>query len=259
MKRRVGASASSGPRARSSPRRGDRRRGPVIGSAGNRGGPPIAAILKSQSWDSLRPLFIGLATDTEQAIDRLRRYVALLLEWNRQVSNLISRNDETRILERHLRESLEPARWMAESGALRWVDFGSGAGLPAIPLAIAGVGQHWTLVESRRPKTLFMRKVLLEISLDRNAVVHSRLEELVARVEYRAAFDAFTSRATLRLGPTLDLAAPLVHAGGHAFLWKGSRREDEMRRDTNWSQFWDFEGSMKAGKDGGEISKFIRK
>ena len=37
---------------------------------------------------------------------------------------------------RHLLESVEPAHWLKECGATRWLDFGSGAGLPAIPLAL---------------------------------------------------------------------------------------------------------------------------
>jgi 16S rRNA (guanine(527)-N(7))-methyltransferase RsmG len=220
--------------------------------------PPIAKILEAQGWATLRPLLIGSDTEVDAVIGRLQRFSQLLIEWNRQVSNLISRNDESRLLERHLRESLEPARWMMDTGAQRWIDFGSGAGLPAIPLAIAGVGKHWTLVESRRPKVLFMRKILQDIGLSGLEVVHSRLEEVVRSGSYRAAFDGFTSRATMRLGPTLEMASELVRRDGHAFLWKGSRRESEMSQHPNWETTWEFDRAIEIG-NGTEIAKFLRK
>lgn len=201
------------------------------------GGRPIPSILASQPWESLRPLLVGEGNPTER-LEKLKRYGELLLEWNRGVSNLISRHDETRLVERHLRESVEPARWMAESRREQWLDFGSGAGLPAIPLAIAGVGGRWTLVESRRTKTLFLRKALEEIGMDGIDVVLGRLEMLVEAHELEQTFDGFTSRATMALGPTLSMASRLVKQGGYAYLWKGSRRSEEMDRDTTWKEDW---------------------
>src|SRR5580765_3815380 len=123
---------------------------------------PIASdperLVGRQPWASLRPLLAGAPGGEEAAIAKLRVYALELLKWNRGVSNLISRNDETRLVGRHIAESLVPAGAMRDSGCQRWLDLGSGAGLPAIPLAIAGVGEGWELVESRRNKTLFMRK-----------------------------------------------------------------------------------------------------
>lgn len=146
-----------------------------------------------------------------------------------------------------------------QSVAARWIDLGSGAGLPAIPLAIAGVGEQWTLVESRRQKTLFMRKIIQELELKNIRVVHSRLEDMVATGDHRAAFDAFTSRATMRLGPTLGMAAQLIHAGGLAYLWKGGQREAEMKHDSSWRESWEFSEPMVIGNGQSEVAKFIRK
>jgi 16S rRNA (guanine527-N7)-methyltransferase len=201
------------------------------------GGRPIASILQSQPWGSLLPFLPG--DDPGTLLGKLKRYSELLLEWNRNVSNLISRHDESRLVERHLRESLEHAQWLAGLGCERWLDFGSGAGLPAIPLSIAGVGARWTLVESRRTKTLFIRKAVEETQLSGIEVVLGRLENVVEDEQIEPGFDGFTSRATLTLGPTLLLAAKLVKRGGYAFLWKGSRRSDEMKIDAGWKEHWE--------------------
>src|SRR5262245_48148314 len=216
----------------------------------------IERVLERQRWETLRPALLGAGVDVEQALDRLRRYARLLLEWNRSVSNIVSRNDEERIVERHLLESLAPARGLRDSGARRWIDFGSGAGLPAIPLAIAGVGDEWTLVESRRTKTLFIRKSIKDISLSGFVVINDRLENVT---EPPGRFDGFTSRATMRLGPTLTQASRLIRPGGSAFLWKGSGWESEMEQDATWRIDWDPGGVVSVGNGPNVIARFTRK
>jgi len=219
----------------------------------------IEQVLGRQPWDSLRPALIDTGVDVERALGQLRQYAQMLLEWNRSVSNIMSKNDEQRIIERHLLESVAPARRLVESGAQRWIDFGSGAGFPAIPLAIAGVGGSWTLVESRRTKTLFVRKAIQDIGLTGFTVVNDRLENVARESGNAGMFDGFISRATMRLGPTLALASPLVRAGGSAFLWKGSGREQEMEQDTTWRDGWDTADTVGVGTGPNVVAIFLRK
>lgn len=220
----------------------------------------IDAVLNRQPWNELRAVLrqVG-AHDVESALDRLRTYARLVLEWNSGVSNIVSRNDEQRFVERHLLESIAPARRMRESGSTSWLDFGSGAGLPAIPLAIAGVGDRWKLVESRRTKTLFIRKTLQKIGLSHFEVVHDRLENVVLDPAGARDRDGFTSRATMALAPTLALAAPLISAGGSAFLWKGSGAENEMKEDIGWRENWEFSSLFPVGRGPNIVAIFIRK
>ena len=183
----------------------------------------------------------------------------MLIDWNRRVSNLISRNDEERIVERHIAESVEPAAWLKASPATRWLDFGSGGGLPAIPLALVGVGPRWTLVESRRMKTLFLRKTVETLELQDINVVASRLETMANEVGRDDTFDGFTSRATIALAPTLMLAARFVAPGGVAFLWKGSKRESEMKADLRWQDCWELDGLLGIGEGQTAVARFTRR
>ena len=221
--------------------------------------PDVTDLLKRQPWDALLPHLRKLAADPPAVTARLRRYCELLLQWNRKVSNLISRNDEPRIVARPRQESVEASHWLKVRGAQRWLDFGSGAGLPAIPLAIAGVDGDWTLVESRRTKTLFMRKALDELEIPNVTVTHARLEDLIADASHANSYDGFTSRATQPLGPTLAIAARFVRPGGTAFLWKGSRREAEMEADPSWRENWDFDGLIAIGDGSTAVAEFTRK
>ena len=80
--------------------------------------------------------------DPETVIPTLKRYVIAIVTWNASVSNLISKNDVARLVDRHMCESLAPAALLRNSGCHSWLDFGSGAGFPAIPLAVAGIGER---------------------------------------------------------------------------------------------------------------------
>jgi 16S rRNA (guanine527-N7)-methyltransferase len=217
------------------------------------------SMVARQPWGELEPLLQGAGIEPGPAIERLRAYMDLLLKWNREVSNLISTNDEHRFVSRHLRESIEPVSWLKEASGARWIDFGSGGGLPALPLALCGIGASWTLVESRRTKTLFLRKAIQELDIKNIEVINDRLENLIVLPENAGVFDAFSSRATLTLGPTLKFAAAIVKPGGQAFLWKGSRHESEMEEERFWRSVWEPEGILSIGTEQTVVCRFRKK
>jgi 16S rRNA (guanine(527)-N(7))-methyltransferase RsmG len=230
----------------------------------------FGALTQHPEWAALIPSIERAGGVPSIALPRLAFYIAAVLSWNRTVSNLISRGDEDRLVSRHLAESLEPAGWLAESRAQRWIDLGSGAGLPALPIAIIGVGDKWLLVESRRPKILFLRRITQQLGLSQVYVAHARLEDLLHREQagepdqdaVRAGgfpFDAFTSRATLTLSPTLEMAAQSVRPGGHSFLWKGSRRTEEKASSREWGEHWEEGRELILESGQTAVCNFIRR
>jgi 16S rRNA (guanine527-N7)-methyltransferase len=156
----------------------------------------------------------------------------------------MSKNDEGRIVVRHLAESLMPARKMAKSGVASWLDFGSGAGFPAIPLIVAGVGKKWLLVESRRQKTLFLKRAIQELKLEDVGVVATRLEKLEPAP---AEFEGFTSRATEGIDLTLELAARHIGPGGRAFLWQKASWPEGVAGGS-WKSSWDQASVTRRGE-----------
>jgi 16S rRNA (guanine527-N7)-methyltransferase len=231
---------------------------PGLGGEGSLTPSSVQNIIARQPWDQLVPHLLKMGGDVEEYTNRLKAFAALLIEWNQSASNLISRTDIPRFVERHILEAIEPAHWLKSSGAENWLDFGSGGGLPALPLAMVGVGPNWTLVESRRTKTLFLRRAVEQLEIPGITVVCDRLENLGGDDGLARMFDGFTSRATVTLGPTLVLAARFVKPGGTAFLWKGSRRETEMGTDPRWKAFWELDGLL--GITGGKtvVARFKR-
>ena len=136
-----------------------------------------------------------------EAETRLRTFATLLLRWTQKI-NLISRNDQAHVWERHVLDSLR-LRPFLPAGTERAIDIGSGAGLPGLVLAIA-TGIRFELVESDRRKAAFLTEAA--------SVTQAPVTVHCARIESVALAPAtvVTARALAPLPELLGLAA----AGG---------------------------------------------
>ncbi|HET6380573.1 MAG TPA: 16S rRNA (guanine(527)-N(7))-methyltransferase RsmG [candidate division Zixibacteria bacterium] len=164
------------------------------------------------------------------ALDRLERYVALLLEANARL-NLTRVTAPHEVARWHLLDSLAALPLLSETdGAV--ADLGSGGGLPAIPLAIARPDLRWTLVESVEKKAAVLRGFAEALSLPHVAVVAERAEGLGRDPRHRERYAAVTARAVAALPVLAELALPLLIPGGRLLAWKGPLTEDseEVRR-----------------------------
>lgn len=220
---------------------------------------PAERMIDRMDWASLRTFLTGATEEREATIARLRMFGLELLRWNQGVSNLVSHDDELRLVDRHITDSLAGLEVLKSLGCKRVVDFGTGGGFPALPLIVAGAGEHWTLVESRRNKTLFLRRAIQELGLSNVDVVTGRLEMLIAEDAEPFRCDGFTSRATMKAAPTLAMAAQIVEPSGHAVLWKGSGAAEELAVDDAWREFWTESAVHPIGEGPNAIHVFIRK
>ncbi len=170
---------------------------------------------------------IGAPLGDEQ-LRTLASYVALVARWN-VVAGLVSGADLNRFAHRHLVDSLLLAPLIRERasqsfrpacGAPPIADFGSGAGLPGVPLAIALPSIAFRLVDRSEKKTRFLRRVRDELDLPNLSVFHGDLGELPRRslgaVVARAAMPVSKlwphARAALASGGYLLAADRIVHS-----------------------------------------------
>ena len=114
-------------------------------------------------------------------------------------------------------EALRKARWVA--------DLGSGAGFPALVLAIALPDAHVTAVESIGRKCAFIRDIGSGLGLANLSVACSRVEEWA---DGSQAHDVVCVRAVASLGVLCEYAAPLLRLGGSLIAWKGRLDEEEL-------------------------------
>ncbi len=162
----------------------------------------------------------GLETLLERAgvearlIAPLARYGKLVLEQNQRFNLTGAKSQEE--LSEHLLDGLSVASYVREP----YVDVGSGAGLPAIPIAIA-TGMPVVMIEATTKKARFLESVLGLLGL-RGAVIAERAEIAGHRPALREHFASGTARA-LGSGPTVaELLLPLVEVGGAAVLQRGA-------------------------------------
>ncbi|MBV2204743.1 MAG: 16S rRNA (guanine(527)-N(7))-methyltransferase RsmG [Pseudomonas sp.] len=160
---------------------------------------------------------------SERQQQQLLAYLALLIKWNKAY-NLTAVRDPDEMVSRHLLDSLSVVPFVAEGGT-RWLDVGSGGGMPGVPLAIMFPERAFTLLDSNGKKTRFLTQVKLELSLANLEVIHSRVEQYRPDVP----FDGISSRAFSALQ---DFAAWTRHLGGVETRWlamKGVQPDDELQ------------------------------
>ena len=123
-------------------------------------------------------------------MNALEIYKKELLKWSERV-NLIG-PEARENLDEHIDEALAAAEILKPIGEV--LDFGSGGGLPAIPMAIASPTARWHLVEADQKKWSFLKHVARECGL--NAVIYGdRLDRALKRFPADLRFSLVTSRA----------------------------------------------------------------
>lgn len=172
---------------------------------------------------------LGFSLSPDQ-VARFDTYQRLLREWNARF-NLTAITEPAEI-ERRL--FLDALRLIPVIAALptapdaRLVDIGSGAGFPAIPLAIMQPGRPITLIEATGKKVTFLEHVISELGLTRVNAIHARAEDVAREPESRGAYDLATARAVSSLPALIELTMPLLRKGGFAVFPKGLDLEDEL-------------------------------
>jgi 16S rRNA (guanine527-N7)-methyltransferase len=150
----------------------------------------------------------GLPLSSPEA-QRLATYGNLLQQWNSSLS-LTAIRDEAELVDRHLMEGVFAAAHHPEASTA--LDFGSGTGIPGIPIAICREHLAVTLAESKRRKAAFLQEAFRQLHV--KATIHaSRAETLPP-----GSFDAVWMRAVDKSALMLPMAAALVAPGGSLCL-----------------------------------------
>ncbi len=153
----------------------------------------------------------------EYARGRLRALFELLCGNLRVPSSL---RDPRRVLQDHLADSLVALELEEVRGSAQLADLGSGAGLPALPLAIALEQATVAAVEANTHKAAFIAAAIEGCQIDNARVVHARAESWV---EGRECHDLITARALAPFDVVAEWAAPLLRVGGSLIAWRGRR------------------------------------
>jgi 16S rRNA (guanine527-N7)-methyltransferase len=152
--------------------------------------------------------------------NQLLAYLALLIKWNKAYNLTAVRNPDE-MVSRHLLDSLSVIPFIEGE---RWLDVGSGGGMPGIPLAILFPEMKVTVLDSNGKKTRFLTQVKLELKLENLEVIHSRAEAFQPSLP----FTGIISRAFSSLE---DFTGWTRHMGDTETRWlamKGLHPADEL-------------------------------
>lgn len=144
-------------------------------------------------------------------------YKTELLKWNAKV-NLIG-PEAREHLDQHIEEAIAAAEILKPQGEV--LDFGSGGGLPAIPMAIVSPDARFHLVEADQKKWAFLKHIVRECRL--NSQVHGdRLQRLLGRLPADLRFSLVTSRAVGAPEEWVPLLKSHLTEGARVALFQGT-------------------------------------
>ena len=149
-----------------------------------------------------------------------------LVRFNEKI-NVTAITDPDDIVRKHFVDSAAPVAFGHLKGTERIIDVGTGAGFPALPLALCLPGCAITAVDGVEKKLGFVRFISKELGLN-CAALHERAESLGRDPEHREKYDAAVSRAVASLRIIEELTIPLVKVGGVSIIYKSEMTEPEQ-------------------------------
>ncbi|WP_372870775.1 16S rRNA (guanine(527)-N(7))-methyltransferase RsmG [Shewanella sp.] len=161
----------------------------------------------------------GLEISADQQT-KLLAFVALLDKWNKAY-NLTSVREPGQMLTRHILDSLVVSPHLNGD---RFIDVGTGPGLPGIPLAIINPDKEFVLLDSLGKRIRFQKQVALELGLKNISSVESRVE----LYQPEQGFDGVLSRAFASVGDMLNWCHHLPAEHGSFYALKGQLSDEEM-------------------------------
>ena len=161
---------------------------------------------------------------SQDKADKLLKLYEFLVEYNQNV-NLTAITDFEEVVVKHFIDSVLPFSMIDIKENSSFIDVGTGAGFPSIPLMIVRPNLKGTLLEALNKRCVFLEKACDLTEVDAK-VVHGRAEDYAK--EKREAFDFATARAVAAMPVLCEYCIPYVKTGGR-FIALKSVNEDETQ------------------------------
>ena len=148
-----------------------------------------------------------------------------MLEVNQHL-NLTAITEPEAVILRHYADSLILAPMIPQNA--RVADIGSGAGFPALPLAIARPDLSLTAIDGTGKRVRYMTETAELLGLSNFTALTLRAEDGGRDPAMRGKFDVATARAVAALPILSELCLPYVKVGGLFLAMKSREAEDEL-------------------------------
>ena len=154
-------------------------------------------------------------------------YMKAFLKQNSKL-NLISKNDEKLLWEKHVFDSLaiekffDKYKFSLNEKEITLLDFGTGGGFPAVPISLAYPNITVTAMDSIRKKINAISAIKEELNIRNLTPLCGRVETLEKK------FDIITSRAVANLGKIIEYAIPRLKNNGYFIAYKSVKASEEI-------------------------------
>lgn len=157
--------------------------------------------------------------------ENYEKYMERFLEENAKI-NLISKNEEKFLWEKHVYDSLSLELFFEKFGIVpdgkSLLDIGTGGGFPALPLAIKYPALKVTALDSIRKKLTAIDNIARDTGVLNLETLCERAENLSGK------YDFITSRAVATLDKISAYALPLLRKGGYFVAYKSKKTTEEI-------------------------------
>ncbi|MBQ2611158.1 16S rRNA (guanine(527)-N(7))-methyltransferase RsmG [bacterium] len=161
---------------------------------------------------------------------KFEKYAKVFLEQNSKI-NLISKNDEKYLWEKHIKDSLAISyffeKYDINPAGMCMLDIGTGGGFPALPVAIVYPQMNVTALDSIRKKINAISDMKDKLNINNLNVVCDRAENL--KFKYKI----ITARAVSKLSKIIEYAVPLLEDDGYFIAYKSLKAQDEIDESQN--------------------------
>lgn len=159
-------------------------------------------------------------------MEKEKIYTSMLLDYTK-IHNITALKNQKEVIE-NIKDSIYPKKYI-NLDIKSVADVGSGAGFPAIHLALVLKHLHFTLYEPIKKKSAFLHLIRAKLGLSNVEISSKRVE-----FESEKKFDLITSRAVTNVDTLLKICKNITHENSHFLLYKGSSVELELSKDMSY-------------------------
>ncbi len=154
------------------------------------------------------------------------KYIKTFLEENSKI-NLMSKNDEKLIFEKHIYDSLSIKFLFDKLDTLpkTILDIGTGGGFPSIPIALEYPEIQVTGIDSIQKKINAISNIAKELQIKNIEFIRDRVENIKDKK-----YDMITSRAVAQASLLIEYAYPLLKKDGYLVLYKSKSIDEEIEK-----------------------------
>ena len=149
-------------------------------------------------------------TVSERQSEQFFTLFEFMVEYNKNV-NLTAITEFEDVVTKHFIDSVLPFTMLEISENASFIDVGTGAGFPSLPLLIMRPDLRGTLCDSLQKRCVYLELVCQKIGV-KAEIIHARAEELGRK--RREEFDIAAARAVASLPTLAEYCLPFVKVGG---------------------------------------------